>query len=220
MPLDDVNFFSDENLKIIKRRAFALKWNEFYDFIQFLADFSKETKKFPGMSEVRRQGEAFIKICNQVMETERAGYRFVSGDLCEITDECEIREIELACASSDAFEPARVHLRSALSLYADRDTPDYRNAIKEAISSVESAFFIINGEKSNNLAKAISLAEKKGVNLHPALREGILKIYGWTSDEQGVRHALFDGDASIGEAHARFMIVTCSALINFLKTCK
>lgn len=41
------------------------------------------------------------------------------------------------------------------------------------------------------------------------------KLYGYTSDEDGVRHPILD-EVSVDEADARFMIVTCSAFVNFL----
>ena len=49
-----------------------------------------------------------------------------------------------------------------------------------------------------------------------ALRaRGVDKLYGYTSDEDGVRHGIFDAP-EIGFNEAKFMLVACSALINFL----
>ena len=40
------------------------------------------------------------------------------------------------------------------------------------------------------------------------------KLYGYTSDEGGIRHSLLE-QSSIDEAEAKFMIVACSAFVNF-----
>ena len=58
--------------------------------------------------------------------------------------------------------------------------------------------------------------EDCGTKLHPALKQGFLKIYGYTSDEGGVRHAegMFVSDVTFEEA--KFMLVSCSAFVNFL----
>jgi len=49
------------------------------------------------------------------------------------------------------------------------------------------------------------------------LAKGYNKIYGWTSDEGGIRHALSDkGDVEITLADARYMLVSCSAFVNYL----
>jgi hypothetical protein len=43
----------------------------------------------------------------------------------------------------------------------------------------------------------------------------LLKIYGYSSDEGGIRHAL-TGVSNIDHADAKFMIVSCSAFCNFM----
>ncbi len=43
-------------------------------------------------------------------------------------------------------------------------------------------------------------------------------MYGWTSDDGGIRHALMEGDTPPTFADAKFMLVACSALVNYLTT--
>lgn len=102
-------------------------------------------------------------------------------------------------------------------MYSDRKSPDYRNSIKESISAIESAFSAINSEKSRSLPEAIKKAEKNGLGMHPALAKGISNIYGWTSDQDGIRHALVDTETSVGEPEARLMLTLCSSLLGYLK---
>ncbi len=46
--------------------------------------------------------------------------------------------------------------------------------------------------------------------IHPALCEAFSKIYGYTSDKNtGIRHSIFFTDA-------KYMLVVCSAFINYL----
>jgi len=53
--------------------------------------------------------------------------------------------------------------------------------------------------------------------MHGALKKGFLAIYGFTSDEQGIRHALLDKDApDVDEVDALFMIGACSAFVSYL----
>jgi hypothetical protein len=97
-----------------------------------------------------------------------------------------------------------------------RENPDYNNSVKESISAIEAAFSVVNGEKSKNMSSAIRLAESKGFKLQPALKSGILNFYGWTSDENGVRHAMFDDTSQLSEAQAKLMLVICSGLMNYM----
>ncbi len=214
--VDTLSNHVQSNIEGFRGWCFSAEWNQFYDFIQFMADFSKTTGSSETCAMARMYGEIFISKCDTVLANEKAAYRFISGDLCQITDETEIATIEEALSAPDRFSTVRMHLSAALVYYSDRDAPDYRNSIKESISALESALYCINGERSANLVKAIDTAEKSGLNIHGALKKGILSIYGWTSDEAGVRHALFEGDAKVDENEAKLMLVMCSALANYL----
>jgi len=49
------------------------------------------------------------------------------------------------------------------------------------------------------------------------LKKGFLALYGFTSDEQGIRHPLLDKEApAVDEADAMFMIGACSAFLSYL----
>ena len=52
------------------------------------------------------------------------------------------------------------------------------------------------------------------LDIHPSLRDGLVKLYGFTSDEDGIRHPILD-KPNVGE-DARFMIVACSAVVNWI----
>ena len=98
----------------------------------------------------------------------------------------------------------------------NRKNPDYRNSIKESISAVEAICKKITGDKKATLGKALNSIEKTGkVELHSALKESFSKIYGYTSGTNGIRHALLDEDKLAFE-DAKFMLVSCSAFINYL----
>ena len=43
-----------------------------------------------------------------------------------------------------------------------------------------------------------------------------VQLYGYTSDEDGIRHAILNDDAVVGLDEAKFFLVACSAFVNFL----
>jgi hypothetical protein len=100
-------------------------------------------------------------------------------------------------------------------LFSDRKTPDYRNSIKESISAVEALCVIITGDQSATVGKALAEIEKK-YSIHKALRTGLSAIYGYSSDSGGIRHALLEGGTVVTFEEAKFMLVSCSAFINYL----
>lgn len=99
-------------------------------------------------------------------------------------------------------------------MLSQKPKPDYRSSIKEAISAVESLVKQITGEEGAGLDKALAKLEAK-VKFHKAFKPGLLSFYGYTSDEHGIRHAIL-GEPNVGFYEAIFMLVSCSALVNFL----
>ncbi len=113
------------------------------------------------------------------------------------------------------FAAVAAHLQRALELYSNREIPDYRNSIKESISAVECIARIVAENPKATLGDALKAIEKKG-SLHPALKDGFLKLYGYTSDEGGIRHAMLD-DPNINAADARYFLLSCTSFVNYLK---
>lgn len=186
----------------IKTRFFGFKWYEVYDFIEFFAAHYGH-----GVGAVR---DEVINDLNHVLETKRAPYRIVGNTVVPLTSEEEIKEIEQALELPQKFKPAAEHFEKALNLFSDRKKPDYKNSIKESISAVESLVQILLGKKGT-LADLI-----KKLPIHPAMKEAFHRLYGWTSDEGGIRHGKFDEELSAGESEARFMLITTSAFINYV----
>ena len=122
--------------------------------------------------------------------------------------------LETALTDSQ-FVGVDAHLQQALALYAQRDDPDYRNSIKESISAVESMAKIISGNPKAELSDALKEMEKKKL-LHAALKEGFIKLYGYTSDADGIRHSMMD-KPNLDAADARYFLLSCTSFINYLK---
>jgi len=114
--------------------------------------------------------EPVTKEWNQVLEQENVGYRIIGGQVVEITTPHEIAQIQEALSSGVAA--VQEHIRAALDCLSDRENPNYRNAIKESISAVESVCKLITGEKTLGAAlKAI----RDNIQLHPALEKGLMR---------------------------------------------
>jgi len=62
---------------------------------------------------------------------------------------------------------------------------------------------------------AVLNALEKTHKLHPALKKAFLSLYGYTSDAEGIRHALLD-EPTLNKSDARFMLVCSSAFVNYV----
>lgn len=155
----------------------------------------------------------FLKILNSTFMRLNYAYRVVDDQIVEITDQEEIAAIEEAVSQKSAI---KTHLEEALNLMSNRQTPDYRNSIKESISAVEALCRDITGEST--LGPALKALEKKGCEIPRFLLSGIEKLYVYTNDERtGIRHALMDGSEAPTFDEAKYMLVTCSALVNYIQ---
>lgn len=151
---------------------------------------------------------------NELLESHRAGYRFVGGEMVRITSELEIEAVNLAVeARIDGLDPARKHLSRAIELFSERPTPDYRNTIKEAISAAESAACTVMGVRNFDAAVKKMVTER---TLHPAMQRAMSALFGYSSDEQGVRHGFTSAEDRVDYAEALFVLVTCSAFLSYI----
>jgi hypothetical protein len=189
----------------IKAWFFRAAWYEKYDFIEFLSKIDNKALHIE-----------FSKKINIVLSKEMSGYRIVDEHIVQITSNEEIQEIEKALMSSSKYESVTIHLSTALELLSNRENPDYRNSIKESISAVESLCIIITDDSNATLGKALVQIEKN-YQIHGALKSAFSALYGYTSDSSGIRHALLEDDISVNQEDALFMLVSCSAFINYLR---
>ena len=157
----------------------------------------------------------FATQLNSEFERLNFAYRIVNNEIVEITSKEELAAIESSI--HDSSSNIKMHLSKALELYAQRPNGDYRNSIKESISAVEAYCREITGE--NKLGPALSKLESKGVIVPKVLIDAFHKLYAYTNQsDTGIRHALMDEDGAYtpGIEEALFMLVSCSAFINYL----
>lgn len=183
-------------------------WYEIYDFIEFLVD---ERMSRYGIRAWKLRDEL-----NGVLERESSAYRLIGSQVTPITNEVELTEISTALEQSSVYglKGVRIHLEDALTKLSDRQNPDYRNAIKESISAVESLAKVLSKKSSASLTDALKALESK-LPIHSALKKGLEAIYGYTSDSGGIRHSLMD-EPNLDFDDAKFMLVSCSAFVNYL----
>jgi len=185
-----------------------LKWFELYNLLEFIAVNVYLMRSL--------NPNDFMEGVNRILEEELSGYRFIDGVLAPISNPEEIASITsmLQTAKEKQLFGAQKHIETALCLIAKKPDPDYRNSIKESISAIESVAKKLTGETGGGLDKALSKLDS-AVHFHGAFKAGLLSLYGYTSDQGGIRHAILE-ESSVGFDEAKFMLISCSALVNFI----
>jgi hypothetical protein len=204
-PIDTIPYRGygyDEALQQVREFFFNSDWYAVYDLLEFLMS--------------TRDGDVLAEAVDQVLVRELAAYRVIGNQFVTVTSQQEIEALEAALQDKDKFAPVSEHLATALAHLSNRHNPDYRNSIKESISAVESMAKIISGKDKAELGEALGALEKTG-KLHGALRKGYTSLYGYTSDANGIRHALMD-EQNLTAEEAKYFLIACTAFVNYLKT--
>jgi hypothetical protein len=184
-------------------------WYGVYDFLEFsAAAFPDSDTLFKGDDG---RWQSFMTVCNEVLESEMAGYRFVGKHIAPVTNEIELESLDAALECPTIGVAS--HLDTALTKLSDRQKPDYRNSIKESISAVEAACRILTGAAT--LGDALNELGRRH-NLSPLLKSAWQKLYAYTNGSDGIRHALMDEAETVAFHEAKFMLVACSSFMNYI----
>ena len=159
--------------------------------------------------------EDLPEVVEAALRASRAAYAVVDNDtIVPIGSEAERQTLNRAFAdlAKAEFKGARAHLRDAGSKLTEGD---YGGSIRDSVHAVEAVARTLE-PTANTLAPALAKLEKK-VRIHPALSRGFGNLYGFTSDEKGIRHPLLDEPvANVDETDALYMLGSCAAFVSYL----
>ena len=74
----------------------------------------------------------------------------------------------------------------------------------------------ITGNSNATLRQALDfITAQKQIEIPEPLKQAFERIYGYASSHEGIRHAL-QSEPNITQDEARFMLISCSAFVNYL----
>lgn len=203
--LDDWSRDFDKNRRMLRDHIESAPFNHVFDRLQFIMrdrdcplDFKSDLKR--------------------AFETCGLAYTIEKGPPPTILPAVTREEGVVLVQSLQSLRKAGLggsatHLRNAAQEIINRDSAA---AIRESIHAVESVARQIDPKASKTLSPALKSLEKQG-KLHPALKDALSKLYGYTSDEQGIRHALLEKTTSkAGMNEAVFMLGACASFASYL----
>ena len=107
---------------------------------------------------------------------------------------------------------AAEHLRQAGERIRDQN---WAGSVRASIDAVESVAKQVTAGNADTLGKALAVLERQQ-GLHGALKSGFSSLYGYASDEPGIRHALLNGESKVTQDEAIYMIGACAAFCSYL----
>ena len=209
-PEDTIDIECDDVLNTFKQLILYSPFNKIIDLIEFTICESPK---------LRIEKDRFVTEIHHSFERHAAAYWLDTSCLPprffprSTKTQGEATRLAIATIRSEGMKGAETHLRQA----ADHiSAHQFADSITDSIHAVESVARTINpGAKT--LGPALDSLQKDGLLKHPALKEAFSKLYGYTSDEQGIRHALLDKtspDVDLDEA--MFMFGACASFAAYL----
>jgi hypothetical protein len=161
-----------------------------------------------------RPSDQFAKKVEIVLESTRTAYRVVNNDtIMQVASAIEAEAVTTALKSAKhrGIDGSRQHLLDASAALTGGD---YATSIRESMSAVESVCLSVTGVK--DFAKAVAIMDAKKP-MHPAFKIAINRLYDFTSQEPGLRHAKrHDATANVDERDAIFMIGVCASFVTYM----
>ena len=206
LPIDTIPSYHHHTMDHVRTQYMKMEYNQVYDFLEFILSY------FPWHYNNNLN---YVENLNFALQREFSGYRLVAGCITPITSKEEIDTI--GDATITPMSTVNEHILTANKYLSKKDNPDYRNSIKESISAVESICKKIVNDPDTTTGRALNKIEEQGkIEINPDMKDAFKTLYRYTSDSGGIRHSLTDEKTPPSFDDAKFMLVSCSAFVNYL----
>ena len=202
-PADEFSSAYEAHASEIKKLFLHGAFNQVLDFLQFVLRHHSTPHEF------RDSVSSMFRYCMCAYTVIEDGPTIVPISLPEqgksIQDAFRVLKPGL-------FKGARSHLRKSAEYIK---TGDLAGSVRESIHAVESVARRLNADAEKSLKPALDALSQKA-HLHPAFKRGIENLYGYTSDEDGIRHALLGEQEKVDIDDAVFMFGACASFTAYL----
>lgn len=188
---------------------------EFFKLFDLLEELMKNNKKLNtdniGHKKNNKNFEFKLK---KLFKKHHLAYTIYNGKIEPISNEFEGKTY--VAALDETKDTGQLGAHSHLLKAGEQiNHQKWADSVRESISAVEAICRQIVGENAT-LGSALKEIEKN-YPLHPAFKKALSALYGFTSDENGIRHSLLDkSNAAVDEADALFMLGACASFVSYL----
>ena len=206
-PEGNVKTTYTESMRSFEGVLMTQRFNKVLDFLEIVVEEQAANREFVYTIKTlfKKHAAAYW------LDTSEFPYKFVP---CANKEQGAATEEAIKTLREEDMEGAATHLRDAAGHINDGQFAD---SIADSIHAVESVARVLDPEANQTLTPALNSLQRAGVLNHPALKEAFSKLYGYTSDEEGIRHALLErGTADVGQEEALFMFGACASFAAYL----
>lgn len=209
-PEDEINLSQipkKKGLELFKLSILNLNFDRLLSLTELIVNRTPDGSRFAqGIAELFESHSAAYWL-----EITRKPYQFIPRSSPE---QGHAVQQAIKTVEESGMTGASIHLRKAIECI---NSQQYSDSITDSIHAVESVARLISPKKANTLGPALNSLENAGVINHKVLKNAFSKLYDYTSDEQGIRHALLDKDSpEVGLDEAMFMFGACASFAAYL----
>ena len=205
LPLDEWDNSLEFHRRRLRHSIETLAFNQVFDLIQFVL---RHPKCPPGFINTMKRTFALSRLAYTIDDAEPSTIIPAVTDTEGSTVIESMQTLRLA-----GLDGSAAHLKKAAEYINGNE---WAGSIRESIHAVESVARQLDPQASRTLGPALTSLEKREA-LHPALKGAFERLYGYTSNEQGIRHALLDqSNASVDMDEAVFMLGACASFSSYL----
>lgn len=188
------------------------KFFRLFDLLEKLINSQKQLNLYA--HNYNANNRIFGDVLKELFKKHHLAYTIYNEKIVPISNETEGKAYVAALEATK--DTGQLGAHSHLIKAGEQINHDkWADSVRESISAVEAICRQIVGENAT-LGSALKEIEKN-YPLHPALKKALSELYGFTSDENGIRHSLLDkSSAAVDEADALFMLGACASFVSYL----
>lgn len=200
-PIDEFHVSYEHHEGEIKTLILAWPYNRVFDFLQHVLG---DEGCPPGLAQ----------LLQFEFTRSQAAYDIIEKTIVPraLKEEGDTLRAAFAALGAGQFAGAREHLISAAE---NLTKSNFADSVRESIHAVESVAKVISGDHAASLRSVLDSIAKT-VPIHGAFKDGLNKIYGYASDEKGIRHSLLGEASKVDSPDAQFMLGACASFISYL----
>lgn len=143
----------------------------------------------------------------------RSAYRVIDNTIVPIGNEQQGAAVKRAFDDVDVAG-ATASKQHLLASGVELRNGNWADSVRESIHAVEAMARKID-PSAQTLGRALKTLGNS-VHLHGSLKDGFSKLYGYTNDENGIRHALSEASSPVDEVDSLFMYGACASFVSYL----
>ena len=213
---DNTDIHTDDSL--FEKISKSLRFNKIIDLLEIIFYAPRESDEWKIISQMT---EDFARKIKNLFQRYSSAYSlniqehpYWFSPCMVIKEQASAVEKAIEVIHDSGIDSAVTHLRQAAEHI---NMEQYADSLADSIHAVESVARTIDPNNCKSLAKALKSLENAGLLKHRALNKAFMKLYGYTSNEKGIRHPLVDqSSADVGLDEAIFMFGACASFAAYL----